>query len=127
MSKPKLEGNQGNVNRAYRMHVVAAIARGWEPLPKSDWLKFTAGPCKYDGNGNCKPNCVNVKGYNRKSAYPEPFYYFGIDRVDNSKGYTLDNCVPCCAAHNIMKGTHSHNDFIKLCRAVVAAFTEIAH
>lgn len=24
----------------------------------------------------------------------------GVDRVDNSKGYTLDNCVPCCTRCN---------------------------
>lgn len=27
----------------------------------------------------------------------------GIDRVDNSKPYTLDNCVPCCKTCNLMK------------------------
>lgn len=27
----------------------------------------------------------------------------GIDRLDNSKGYTIDNCVPCCGCCNKMK------------------------
>lgn len=27
----------------------------------------------------------------------------GIDRVDNSKGYTTENCVPCCGCCNKMK------------------------
>jgi hypothetical protein len=27
----------------------------------------------------------------------------GIDRVDNTKGYSTDNCVPCCAMCNEMK------------------------
>lgn len=27
----------------------------------------------------------------------------GIDRIDSSKDYTLDNCVPCCSMCNIMK------------------------
>lgn len=27
----------------------------------------------------------------------------GIDRIDSSKDYTLDNCVPCCGMCNIMK------------------------
>ena len=27
----------------------------------------------------------------------------GIDRIDSSKDYTIDNCVPCCGMCNIMK------------------------
>lgn len=29
----------------------------------------------------------------------------GIDRVDSSKGYSIDNCVPCCNTCNLMKNT----------------------
>ncbi len=35
--------------------------------------------------------------------------YNGIDRVDNSKGYELDNVVPCCWDCNISKGSTSLN------------------
>jgi len=31
------------------------------------------------------------------------YTYNGIDRVDNTKGYTLDNCVPCCMYCNKAK------------------------
>ena len=31
----------------------------------------------------------------------------GIDRVDNNKGYTINNCVPCCKFCNIMKNNYS--------------------
>ena len=27
----------------------------------------------------------------------------GLDRIDSSKGYTLDNVISCCATHNKMK------------------------
>lgn len=27
----------------------------------------------------------------------------GIDRKDSALGYTVDNCVPCCAKHNLFK------------------------
>lgn len=30
-------------------------------------------------------------------------YINGIDRKDSSKGYTIDNCVPCCTECNTMK------------------------
>lgn len=26
------------------------------------------------------------------------------ERPDNSKGYTSDNCLPCCKIHNLMRG-----------------------
>lgn len=35
----------------------------------------------------------------------------GIDRVDNSKGYTADNCVPCCKLCNFGKRDLSVDEF----------------
>ena len=29
----------------------------------------------------------------------------GVDRIDNSKGYTVDNIAPCCSPCNTSKGT----------------------
>jgi hypothetical protein len=36
----------------------------------------------------------------------------GIDRYDNSIGYTFDNCVPCCTACNMSKGEWSAPTFV---------------
>lgn len=36
----------------------------------------------------------------------------GIDRIDSNKGYTIDNCVPCCPHCNIMKMQYSVKDFL---------------
>lgn len=54
--------------------------------------------------------------------WQKPCYYcnseivtIGIDRVDNSKGYSINNCVPCCAQCNIAKSTMSTNEYIDLC------------
>lgn len=38
--------------------------------------------------------------------------YNGIDRVDNNKGYTIDNVVSCCKICNTAKHDLSYNDFI---------------
>ncbi len=38
----------------------------------------------------------------------------GIDRVDNSKGYTIENCVPCCSECNFAKGSMDKDDFLNL-------------
>ena len=37
--------------------------------------------------------------------------YNGLDRVDNSKDYTIDNVVPCCGDCNRAKGTKTTEEF----------------
>jgi hypothetical protein len=39
------------------------------------------------------------------------FTYNGIDRIDNSQGYIIDNVVPCCTKCNIAKGRQSIQEF----------------
>ena len=36
----------------------------------------------------------------------------GIDRMDSKKGYSLENCVPCCPVCNFMKNTMKYADFL---------------
>ena len=38
----------------------------------------------------------------------------GIDRVDSNKGYTKDNCVPCCKKCNFMKCEYSVEHFLNI-------------
>jgi hypothetical protein len=42
----------------------------------------------------------------------------GLDRLDNEKGYTMDNVVPCCRECNRMKWVYSVRDFLMACRNV---------
>ena len=44
----------------------------------------------------------------------------GIDRIDSSKGYSLDNCVPCCSMCNQMKFDNNFNDFINHINLIAA-------
>lgn len=37
----------------------------------------------------------------------------GIDRVDNTKGYILENCVSCCTMCNAMKMTSTEGEFLE--------------
>lgn len=36
----------------------------------------------------------------------------GIDRIDNTKGYTIENSAPCCKTCNYMKKNHTIKDFL---------------
>ena len=55
-----------------------------------------------------------------KSAYNTgDFTYQGIDRVDNTQGYHMVNCVPCCKKCNQAKLAMSKEELIDLARAIV--------
>lgn len=47
----------------------------------------------------------------------------GIDRVDNSKGYTITNCRACCYPCNRLKHTSDVEQFITKCRLIAAHST----
>lgn len=66
-----------------------AIVRGINfDLSEEEVLSLCSSKCFYCGKERC----------------------LGIDRIDNSKGYTIDNCVPCCGCCNKMK-MDLHLDF----------------
>lgn len=48
----------------------------------------------------------------------------GIDRYDNSKGYTIENSVPCCTECNYLKCDYHGLEFIKKIREM-SRFLEI--
>lgn len=63
------------------------------------------------------------------SFWQVPCFYCGdpidticLDRIDSSKGYTMENVVSCCRIHNVMKLNHSLEHFIFLCQVVVDRF-----
>lgn len=59
-----------------------------------------------------KQNCVycgleplqeRIARKNTKYVTPKPLLYNGVDRRDNTQGYTLENSVPCCGPCNSHK------------------------
>lgn len=62
------------------------------------------GNCHYCG---IKPKQIWRSRACRRNPKIEPFVYNGIDRLDNSKGYTIDNCVSCCRRCNSAKNKFS--------------------
>lgn len=44
--------------------------------------------------------------------------YNGIDRLNSSIGYTIDNCVTCCSSCNISKMSLDHNEFFTLVKKI---------
>ena len=70
-------------------------------LSESDVRYLTSLPCAYCG---LEPFNVYVKA-------GDEYVYTGIDRMDNNKGYSLGNVVPCCKFCNGAKGPRSLEEF----------------
>ena len=58
--------------------------------------------------------------YGEPTALHSLFVCNGIDRVDNSKGYTVDNSVPCCGPCNIAKHALSQDEFLDMVNRIAA-------
>ena len=102
-----------NVIYAYKR---SAMLRGLEfGLTVEFMVQLFAANCYYCG---CQP--INVAGRSNKSN--GVFIYSGIDRTDNSKGYTEDNVVPACKHCNRAKGVQDGDEFIARCKRVAAMF-----
>ena len=81
-----------------------AKARGFEfLLGKDEFRTLTKQNCYYCG---CPPN--NIK---KAQGNNGDYVYTGIDRVDNFKGYTTKNTVPCCKDCNWAKKDKSLREF----------------
>jgi hypothetical protein len=74
----------------------------WE-LSNDEAYGLFESPCHYCGvvGSNCK-----IK--NKRT----PYYYNGIDRMDNEVGYCSGNVVPCCGFCNIFKRAMPYEKFI---------------
>ncbi len=74
-----------NIENAYKSHIHYALRRGYETsFNFDDYTKLVSQACYYCGY------------YNEKEA-------IGIDRINNSLNYTIENCVPCCETCNRIK------------------------
>jgi hypothetical protein len=74
-------------------------------LTEEQFEKIVIGKCHY-----CGDELTNViKGQGKTSG---DFAYTGIDRLDSTKGYTLQNSVSCCWMCNNMKHVHSKEVFL---------------
>lgn len=100
--------NKKNVGESAFNHVFARLKKqaternyGWN-LTKEEVKILTSSPCFYCGT---LPYQVQVNEFNGN------YIYNGIDRVNNFKGYTVKNSVPCCGKCNRAKSDYSLDEF----------------
>jgi hypothetical protein len=81
-------------------------------LSKREFEYLIQMDCHY-----CGAEPSNVMRKKRVTKIPG-YRYNGIDRIDNDKGYQLDNVVPCCMWCNRMKKGLTYDMFIKQANAI---------
>ena len=114
---PRIDrGNtKGGLTALLSVYRNGAKKRGYEfSLIREQFAALTKQNCWYCGR---EPSQIKRSGYGK--AQTKSFYlYNGVDRVDNSVGYTEANCVPCCGMCNRMKSTSSGEDFVNQIRKI---------
>ena len=80
-------------------------------LSKEEFTNLTKQNCFYCG---CEPlQCAP----GAKRNYGE-YVYNGIDRLDNSIGYTKENSVPCCGFCNVAKNNYTLEEFLSKIKCI---------
>lgn len=88
-----------------------AIERGYEyHLSAEQLIELMQKDCYYCG--------ANPSNCSRHPELNGEFIYNGIDRVDNTKHYTIDNVVPCCKHCNIAKRDRTVEEFLEWIKRV---------
>jgi hypothetical protein len=104
LRKSELDSKSLNMRQAliaYKRHAKKRnVAFG---LSEKQFVEITQKDCFYCG---AKPNNISDRAY-----LLESYIYNGIDRVDNTNGYTIDNVVPCCKKCNYAKNDMTLQEF----------------
>ena len=100
----RLPKGEAALNRLLLSYKKGAQKRNylWE-LTKEEFKHLTKQSCYYCGE---KPSQVI-----EKSRYNGNYFYNGLDRVDNNKGYSVDNIVTCCFTCNMAKNSMTIQEF----------------
>lgn len=93
-------------SRANWAHEKTTISRRWLNLKKrvrrEHNRNLTLSITREQFIENLQKSCT----YCGKFSYEEPAGTTWCDRIDNDKGYDIDNIVPCCPACNQIRGVH---------------------
>jgi hypothetical protein len=78
------------------------------------FLNLSQQPCYYCGARPYRTVNIGIRKNYNASVYQLQdgyFTYNGLDRVDSTKGHTVDNVVPCCSICNRMKSNLTIEEF----------------
>lgn len=108
-SKQSFIDNRTNVEKfryVYNTYKKNASTRNYKfELSREEFTQMILSPCFY---------CGTIESNSRKDRLTSDIIsYNGVDRVDNTGDYTIDNTVACCRKCNIMKLDNTSKDFLE--------------
>lgn len=110
----KLEKGVASFNTLFYAYQKSAKRRNISfVLTEEEFKSLTLLPCFYCGK---EPSQI----YKSNKYGNGNYIYNGIDRVNNSLGYILDNCVPCCGICNRAKDVMTKEEFLNWIETVYA-------
>lgn len=89
----------------YKQYQKDAKSRGvsWD-LTFDEFLSLASQNCNYCGS--------EPKNRHTNESKTEEFLYQGIDKIDPTTGYSIENCVPCCYQCNLSKNNYTLIEFL---------------
>jgi hypothetical protein len=106
-SKIKISIDRTKKDLFYRYRKTA-VKRGYSfEITYDFFISNTDKNCHYC---NSKPNREHK--FKQKEIIFPSYFCNGIDRKDNNKGYTEENCLPCCTICNRAKNNLNYNVFM---------------
>lgn len=111
-----LEARQENMRYAQKLKPAPKV----QDIPMNKWMSgYKSGAKKRNLEFSLtKEQFVTICESNCHYCGLEPKNKNGIDRVDNTKGYTLENSVPCCYQCNQAKSDRSVDEFLNWAKKV---------
>lgn len=102
----KIDYGLASFNELYRAYKNSAENRNYTfNLTKEQFRNITSCSCHYCG-------IESSRKYQPRESFNGPYICNGIDRIDNTKGYEIDNVVPCCDICNRAKQCMTYTEFI---------------
>jgi len=108
-----------NQRKLFTEYQVAARKRKLEwNLSQKQFAKLTKGNCYIcqDPPSNMK---INTRHRKKTNFFNSPYVWNGIDRIDSSKGYSIENCRTCCSLCNNMKWNQPLDVFMDHIRKII--------
>lgn len=111
----------GRANRMYHTAIKGALSRDIDFDIEKSWFveKLLNGKCEVTGIPFILKSKEDAMSVVSKGQYRNPFSP-SIDRIDNSKGYSTDNCQMVCVIYNTCKGCFSEEAVEMFCRGYLS-------